>query len=127
MSLHNLPRTEPDVETRASQVAGVQSKNIRSTERRRYDRQPCHDPVEIRRVPVDGTSWPATILDVSRSGLGIALDVPLSQRSRIEVIFGEWVMFGEVRHCRRIGKAFRAGIIIEAVFRSKPLPKAPNR
>lgn len=92
-----------------------------SPERRREPRYPCNDRAELRRLS-DGRYFPATILDVSRGGVGVALSARLIEHSRVEVLLPrQVVIFGEVRHCRRVGAAFHAGILIEDVFYSGQL------
>src|ERR1700756_3417371 len=67
-----------------------------AAERRREPRYPCHDPAELRRLS-DGHYFPATILDVSRGGVGVALSAPLIEHSRVEVLLPrQVVIFGEV-------------------------------
>jgi len=106
-----------------SRTIGPQARRVRQSERRRYPRHARNDPAEVCLVPIDGTSWQATVSDISSAGLGIELGAPLRRGSRIEVVSAKQVIFGEVRHCRKIGKIFRAGIVVEAVFYSKPLRK----
>jgi hypothetical protein len=70
----------------------------------------------------DGHYFPATILDVSRGGLGVALSTSLIEHSRVEILLPKQVViFGEVRHCRRVGAGFHAGILIEDVFYSRQM------
>ena len=123
MDFRNLVDTiGPDIlTTRSPGAIHLEPQDSHLTECRREPRHACSDPAEVQRIPLDGSSFPATVLDISISGLGITLDAPLCQGSRIEVRLSRQVMFGKVRHCRRIGKVFRAGIVIEAVFYSEPL------
>ncbi len=87
-------------------------------ERRREPRYPCNDHAELRRL-FDGERFPVTVLDVSRSGIGVALSTALLRGSRVEILLPrQIVIFGEVRHCRRSGDGFQAGILIEEVFYS---------
>lgn len=88
-------------------------------ERRREPRYPCNDRAELRRLS-DGGHFQVTVLDVSRSGVGVALSAALIEGARVEILLPRQVMIlGEVRHCRRSGDAFHAGIQIEDVFYSK--------
>lgn len=92
----------------------------RSTDWRKDPRHPRNDPAQVRPIPGNLNFWPATVLDASRSGLGITLTTPLSRGCRIEVrLSKQAVVFGEVRHCNRIGQDFRVGIVIEAAFYSE--------
>jgi PilZ domain/Putative zinc-finger len=102
---------------RHDEASDIESEVVTSGERRREPRYPCNDPVEIRRIPEDFTPLPATVLDVSLSGLRVALDTNFGQGSRVEVVSPKQVViFGEVRYCRRAGERFHAGILIGDVF-----------
>jgi len=103
-------------------------------ERRRERRYPTNDPVEVRMFPFTATPIPATIIDVSRSGMTLELTKPLLQRaeanrrtpsaheSKIEVLMptNKLVIFGELRYCRRAGAAYHAGVLIESLVEPKP-------
>ena len=88
-------------------------------ERRREPRYPCNDPVEVRILPGDGKRVPATLLDVSRSGLRLDIGVALLKGAQIEILLSKQIaIFGKVRHCRRIGDTYQAGILIQEAFYS---------
>lgn len=90
-----------------------------SAERRREPRYPCNDAVEVRLLPGGGTLVPATLLDISRSGLRLAIEAALVKGSQIQIHMPKQiVIFGKVRHCRRVGSAYEAGILIEQAFYS---------
>ena len=90
-------------------------------ERRREPRYPCNDPVAIRILP-DPSRVPATLMDVSRSGLRIETDVPLTKSAEIEILLSKQLaVTGRVRHCRRVGAKYQAGILIQkAIDSSRP-------
>ena len=91
-------------------------------ERRREVRYPCHDAAEIRLIQRDGSSLSATVLDISKSGLRVAVPLHLTHGAQVEVILPKQVViFGEVRHCSRAGEEFHAGVLIEEVFYSRDL------
>ena len=82
-------------------------------------------PAEIRWLQGDGSSFSGTVLDISKSGLRVAIPAHLRQGAQIEVILPKQVViFGEVRHCSRAGEMFHAGILIEEVFYSRDLTSA---
>jgi hypothetical protein len=57
------------------------------------------------------------MLDISRSGLRVALDAPIWKGADVEVILPKQaIIFGNVRHCRQSGEQFHAGILIDDVF-----------
>jgi hypothetical protein len=92
------------------------------TDRRREPRYPCQDPAEVRLVPGDGSSLPATVVDISRSGLRLRLVVRIPKDAQVEIVLPKQVIiFGEVRYCRRSGENFEVGILIQDVFYSNPL------
>jgi len=91
-------------------------------ERRREPRYPCNDPVEIRIVSSDGSRVPGTLKDISRSGLRIEIGIPVLKGAEIEIFLSKQLsVTGRVRHCRRVGAKYQAGILIqEAIDSSKP-------
>jgi PilZ domain len=89
------------------------------TERRREPRYPCNDPVVVRILPGDGSRVPAKLLDVSRSGLRLEIGVSLLKGAEIEIVLSKQIaIFGKVRHCRRVGDVFHAGVLIQEAFYS---------
>jgi len=88
-------------------------------ERRREPRYPCNDPVMVRVLPGDGNRIPATLVDVSKSGLRLEIAVPLLKGSEIEIVLSKQIaIFGKIRHCRRSGDNYQAGILIQEAFYS---------
>jgi hypothetical protein len=69
----------------------------------------------VRTFPYTADAVPATIIDVSRSGMKLELTTPLSRETRIEVLMPltKLVVFGEVRYCRRSGAVYHAGVLID--------------
>ena len=63
----------------------------------------------------------AKLLDVSRSGLGLLVDIPLPVDSWVKVEIKSAIIFGDVRHCTRVeGQGYRVGLATQTViFRSK--------
>ena len=108
------PGVNSSVPPREDQVFAARDK----VERRRGARYFCHDPVQIRILSGDASRIlaPATILDVSRSGLRLEIADPLAKGMEIEIMSQEVIIFGEVRHCRSAGDTFHAGVSIEDVF-----------
>jgi hypothetical protein len=90
------------------------------SEKRREARYPCNDAVAVRILSVGPRHFPATVLDVSRSGLRLELAIPIAKGSEIEVTArSQIVIFGEVRYCRRAGDSFHAGVLIRDVIQSR--------
>jgi hypothetical protein len=91
--------------------------DLRGAERRREARYPTEDPVEIEILP--GPSEPAygTVLDVSRSGLRIALRQRIGRAEQVMVKLHHNVIFGEVRYCRAVPDGFHVGVKIKDLVR----------
>jgi hypothetical protein len=90
-------------------------------ERRSEARYPAQDPAEIEVLPGPTDPIYGTILDVSRSGLRVALAKRINRGEQIKVKLHHNVIFGEVRYCRSVFGGFQAGI------RIKDLVRAPGR
>lgn len=109
-----------------SEKARSKSQSVKTeatgAERRREPRYPCNDPVEIRIVSGDGSRVPGTLKDISRSGLRIEIGVPVLKSSEIEIFLSKQLsVTGRVRHCRRVGATYQAGVLIQdAIDSSKP-------
>jgi len=91
------------------------------SEKRKERRYPTNDAVEVRILP-DGKPIPATVVDVSKSGLRLELVTSLATHARIEILMAssKLAIFGEVRYCRRSGAVFHSGVLTEDVVYSKP-------
>jgi hypothetical protein len=90
------------------------------SEKRREPRYPCKDAVAVRILSVAPRHFPATVLDVSRSGLRLEVAIPIAKGSEIEVTArSQIVIFGEVRYCRRAGDSFYAGVLIRDVIQPR--------
>jgi len=111
-----------DTSSTASATSRARSSGPSNAERRRETRYPCHDTAEIRWLQGGGASFSGTVLDISKSGLRVAIAVHLTQGAQVEVVLPKQVViFGEVRHCSRAGEEFHAGVLIEEVFYSRDL------
>jgi len=90
-------------------------------EKRRETRYPTSDFAEVQILPIDRTRRPATVLDVSRSGLRLELHTSVSRGIDIQItVADQIVIFGEVRYCRRAGEVFHAGVLIHDVIHASP-------
>lgn len=104
---------------RSSQAAAFLSPGGRWSEKRREPRYPCHDAVALRVMSLGPRHFPATVLDVSRSGLCLEISTPIAKGSEVEVTaLSQIAVFGEVRYCRRAGDAFHVGVLIRDVVQS---------
>ncbi len=86
-------------------------------ERRREARYPTHDPVELEVQSNPGEPIYGTVLDVSRSGLRIALRQRMDRGELLKVKLHRNVIVGEVRYCRSVQGAFHVGVKIRDLVR----------
>jgi len=95
-----------------------------SVEKRKEARYPTRDAALVRELPPahNREELPATVIDVSKSGLRLELERQLWKGSRIEIAIvpRKLVIFGEVRYCRRSGAIFQVGVLIEGLVFPKP-------
>ncbi len=87
------------------------------SERRAETRYSTKDPAEIQILPGPAQPIYGIILDVSRSGLRVAVPRHLDRGEMVKVKLHKNVIFGEVRHCRSVAGAFHAGIRIQDLVR----------
>jgi len=87
-------------------------------ERRSEARYAAQDPAEIELLPGPSGLIYGTILDVSRSGLRVALTQRIERGEQIKVKLHHNVIFGEVRYCRLVSGGFQAGIRIQDLVRT---------
>jgi len=88
-----------------------------ATDRRSEARYPAQAPAELEILPLSTGPLYGTVLDVSRSGLRIALTRRLDRNQKVRVTLSGNVIFGEVRYCRAVSAGFQAGIRIENLVR----------
>jgi len=100
----------PAVEARAKSEAPQPN-----AERRSEARYPTHDPAELELLPQPGGTIYGTVLDVSRSGMRMALRQRIDRGAQVKVKLNGNVVFGEVRYCRAVSGGFHAGLRIQDV------------
>jgi hypothetical protein len=89
----------------------------KEAERRSEARYPTQDPAELELLPGPSEPIYGTILDVSRSGLRVALPKRIDRGEQVKVKLHGNVIFGEVRYCRAISGAFHVGVRIQDLVR----------
>jgi len=87
-------------------------------ERRREARYPTQDPAELQILRGPAEAIYGTVLDVSRSGLRIALRKRINRGEQVKLKLHRKVIFGEVRYCRAVSDGFHVGVQIEDVVRA---------
>ena len=110
------PRAQPQLVSEASANPSNDT-DSKASERRTEPRYPAHEPAELECLfgalgPIYGT-----ILDVSRSGLRIALPRRVNRGEHVKVKLQQNVIFGEVRYCRAVSGVFHTGIRIQDLVR----------
>jgi hypothetical protein len=94
-----------------------QNDNDSGSERRREARYPTHDPAELEIMSSGDEPLYGTVLDVSRSGLRIAVSRRISRGEQVKVKLQQNVIFGEVRYCRAVSGGFHVGLKIQDLVR----------
>ena len=118
-------RTPSDSEEREANRAAAALRGALFIEKRREARYPTHDPAEVEIVKSEASPIPATVLDVSRSGLRLRLTMAIEKSTEIKITLQRnVVIFGQVRHCRRTGDAFEAGILIQDLSKASAASSA---
>jgi hypothetical protein len=92
-------------------------KDASDGERRREARYPTKDPAELQIMFSGDEPFYGTVLDVSRSGLRIALSKRISRGEQVKVRLQQNVIFGEIRYCRAVPGGFQAGLKIQDLVR----------
>ncbi len=86
-------------------------------ERRMEARYPTRDAAELELLPGPNPSICGIVLDISRSGLRVALPVTVAKATHLKIKLSSTVILGEVRYCRPVKGGFHAGILIQDVIR----------
>lgn len=90
-------------------------------EKRREPRYPANDAAYVQVLPERALRVPATVIDVSRNGLRIKLNMPVPVHGHIQITIHPrirprtLVLFGEVRYCSRVRGYYHAGVLIRDV------------
>jgi hypothetical protein len=93
----------------------------RLAEKRRETRYPTNDAAEIEVRHGEVLRMPATIVDVSRSGLRLELPLAVGRGEQVKIsLASQMVILGEIRYCRRAGIVYHAGVLIQDVFQAQP-------
>lgn len=99
----------------------VALQRAREVERRREARYPTNDIAEIEVRHGEMVRIPATVVDVSRSGLRLELKTPIGRGEQVKIsLSSQAVIVGQVRYSRRAGDVYHAGVEIQEVFHSEP-------
>jgi hypothetical protein len=95
-------------------------------EKRREARYPTNDPAEVEVVNGGTGRSPATVLDVSKSGLRLKLESSINKGAEVRVTLQRnIVIFGQIRYCRPLDGAFDAGVLIQDMSQQSE-PSSPH-
>jgi anti-sigma factor RsiW len=95
------------------------SRDANWQERRRHPRLPTDDPAKLRVLqPVNLQTEDVQILDTSREGLRLRVPRALEAGALVQIRMKSLVVLAEVRHCRRVGEVYHAGVAIQDTFPS---------
>lgn len=99
------------------------ARRARLAERRREARYPTQDTAEVEVRHGEIVRLPATVVDISRSGLCLKLTTQVGRGELVKISLPrQVVIFGEVRYCRRADNFYHAGVLIHEVFYDQPVP-----
>ena len=85
-------------------------------EKRGEPRYRTNDPAYVEVLTKAALRVPATVIDVSRSGLRIKLRLPVPVHAHVEItIRGSLVLLGEIRYCSPLRGYYHAGVLIRGV------------
>lgn len=99
-------------------VPGKTKSQIPHVDRRSEGRYPANEPAELEIMLGGAEPIYGIILDVSRSGLRIAVPKRLHRGEQVKIKFQRNVIFGEVRYCRAVLSIFHAGVKIHNLVRA---------
>lgn len=112
-------RQLPNQSNPMAALARVLFPSEEGAERRTEIRYPAQDPAELEILSGPPEPLFGTILDVSRSGLRVALSKRVDRGEQVKVKLHDNVIFGEVRYCRSVSGGFHAGIRIKDLWRAE--------
>jgi len=104
-------------------TAAAASRGALFLEKRREARYPTNDPAEVEVVNGGTGRCPATVLDVSKSGLRLKLESSINRGAEVKVTLQRnVVIFGQIRYCRPLDGSFDAGILIQDMSQNSGQP-----
>jgi len=93
------------------------AKRRETMEQRRETRYQTNDAVEVEILQTGFERVPASIVDISRSGMCLLSESTIGKGSQVKITLEKQVViFGEVQYCRPTPGGFHSGILIQDVF-----------
>ena len=94
-----------------------QAAEPRGAEKRREPRYSTCDTAEVALLDLPGVHVAGVVRDVSKNGLRVELDLPVSAGSRLKITLRRRaIVFAVARYCRRVGAAYQVGTEIESAY-----------
>lgn len=116
----DLRTGSPAEQNKTTPDSGTCSPSEIRAERRREQRFPACEIVEVQVIGASGGRFGGMVLDISRSGLKIEIGKPLSQGALLEILLPDRaIIIGEARYCRSKNKLYQVGVKIEGVYFSQ--------
>ncbi|HEY2844797.1 MAG TPA: PilZ domain-containing protein [Bryobacteraceae bacterium] len=91
-------------------------------EERRRDRRVFSEDQAIMQIlsPLSFGRVGIRVVDVSKNGLKLLVPEFLQQGTMVQIRMVHSIMLAEVRHCRKAGEGFHAGVQLQDVFSTSP-------
>lgn len=92
-------------------------------QRRSEPRFSVWESVVLTVLGKERTYWPATVVDISRSGYRVLSGVQLEVGTEVVITLHSVIIFGSIRHCERHDEdSFTAGVQISKVTSEEDQP-----
>jgi hypothetical protein len=115
-----IPRAEPQG---SEATAAAAARGALFLEKRREARYPTNDPAEVEVLKGGIGPAPATILDVSKSGIRLKLEFTVVRGAEVRITLQRNIIIhGQIRFCRPYEGGFEVGILIQDMSQNSGLP-----
>ena len=96
-------------------------------EKRKEKRFETCEVVEVCVLEMASERLHGILRDVSRSGLGLELSLPVNTGASVEIVLrNRAIIFGEVRYCRHQDRSYQVGVAIEDIYYPKSISSTPE-
>lgn len=101
-----------------------EQERTRPADRRREPRYPACNPARVDLLDGSGQNLPGTVVDISRSGLGLLLAAPVQKNTRMRILIEpDSEVLAEARYCRQVSNGFQVGVLIREMRSSAKQPE----
>ena len=109
----------------ADATAAAAARGALFIEKRREARYPTNDPAQIEITQGGAKTVPATVLDVSRSGLRLKVLLTVNRGAEVKITLQtNVIIFGQIRYCRPFEDGFEIGVLIQEMSRNSGQPSS---